>query len=355
MLSHGRIRQARKRLMTEPSPTAYAALVREHAWDGEAEEAVRVCEEGLEAYPGNPQLQRLLERTRRANREDRLGDLKRELREAPRPAVYAEMCTVLLETDQVMRAEECAHEWLNNHPGPEPTLMLARVFVARFLSDRGRDAGQRAFELLTDCEKQLDRDPRPWKLRLELASSIGAWTEARRVASQLLELDPGDPVLEGRFRKLSALQEGAPSVAKALREVERTGKLVGDEQRHSRGDSARRDVRPLLQALAAEPGVNAAVYLRGSTGLVQGPKGATAERSARAMRKIVKTGRTAARRLGLGQVSSISLEGNFGSISVVSGEMDAGALWCSGKLPRHREEALMNLAGVEADTDEVSS
>jgi len=355
MLSHNRLRQARKRLMTDPSPTAYAALAREHAWDGESEEALRVCGEGLIAYPGNPELQRLAERTRRANREDRLGELKRELREAPRPAIYSEMCSVLLETDQTMRAEECAQAWLSAHPGPEATLMLARVFVARFLSDRGRDAGQRAFDLLSECEQQLDRDPRPWKLRLELASAIGAWTEARRVASQLLELDPGDPVLEGRFRKLSALQEGAPSISKALRDVERTGKLVGDDQRHSRGDSAKRDVRPLLQSLAAETGVNAVVYLRGSTGLVQGPKGATAERSARAMRKIVKTGRTTARRLGLGQVSSISLEGNFGSIAVVSGEMDAGAIWCSGKLPRSREQALMNLAGVEADTDEVQS
>ena len=355
MLSGSRIRQARKQLMMDPSPTAYAALAREHAWDGESEEALRVCEEGLVAYPGNPELQRLSERTRRANREDRLGELKRELREAPRPAVYAEMCKLLLETDQSTRAEECAQEWSANHPGPEPTLMLARVFVVRFLSDRGREAGRRAFDLLTECEKQLDRDPRPWKLRLELASAIGAWAEARRVASQLLELDPGDPVLEGHFRKLSALQEGAPTIAKALREVERTGNLVSDEQREPQTDGAKRDVRPLLQSLAAESGVKAVVYLRGSTGLVQGPKGATAERSARAMRRIVKTGRAAARRLGMGQVSSISLEGNFGSIAVVSGETDAGAIWCSGKLPRSREQALMNLAGVQAETDEVES
>jgi tetratricopeptide (TPR) repeat protein len=355
LLSHNRIRQARKRLMVEQSPTAYAGLAREHAWDGQAEEALRVCNEGLEAFPGNPELHRLAERTQRAQREDRIHELKAQLRDSPRPAVYMEMCQELLKLDQVVRAEECAQEWSSKCHSPEAKLMLAKVCVARFLTDRGRDAGKRAFELLNACQDELGRDARPWKLRMKLASAIGAWTEARQAASQLLELNPGDPYLEGKFRKLNTLGEKSPSIEQALRQVERTGKLLTDDPQKVQEETSKHDVRPALQSLAAESGVHAVVYLRGSTGLVQGPRGATAERAARAMRGIVKTGRSAARRLGLGQVSSITLEGNFGSIALVSGETDAGAIWCEGKLPRSQEEALMNLAGVDAATEGAQS
>lgn len=353
LLSHGRVRQAKKRLSADPSPMSYAALAREYAWEGNTDEALRVCEEGLQAFPGNPELARLADRTRRAKREDRLGALKRELKESPRPAVWREMCEVLIESDQLVRAEECALEWLENAKDTEAKLMHARVCVQRFVEDRGREAGRRAFAVLDEVAGAMDRDPRVWRMRMELASRIGAWEEARKAAALLLELDPGDPALEGRYRTLASKAEGSPDIDLALREVERTGRLVDDERQAVRRELPQRDVRPLLQEMAGESGVHAVVYLRGSTALVQGQRGATAERAARAVRRIVKTGRTTARKLGLGQVSAVCLEGNFGTIAVVTGETDAGAVWCSGKLSPARERTLMNLAGVEADTGEV--
>ncbi len=357
ILSHSRVRQAKRRLAADPSPMSYAALGRELAWEGKTDEALRVCGEGLQAFPGNPELARLLDRTRRANRESRLGELKRELREAPRPAVYREMCEVLLESDQLMRAEECALEWLANTDDAEAVLMHAQVCVQRFLVDRGREAGRRALEILDESIRAMERDPRPWTMRMELSSRIGAWAEARHCAGRLLELSPGDPSLEGRYRTFSSLAEGAPCIDQALREVERTGRLADDEQQQqeTRRETRQHDVRPKLKEMAAEDGVNAVVYLRGSTALVQGLRGATAERSARAIRRIVRTGRSTARRLGLGQVSAVQLEGSFGSIAVVTGETDAGAMWCAGKISRARERMLMNLAGVEAETGEVEA
>ncbi len=355
LLSHSRVRQARRRLATDPSPMSYAALGREFAWEGNTEEALRVCQEGLEAFPGNPELGRLAERTRRAQREDRLGELKRELRESPRPAVFREMCEVLLESDQLVRAEEYVLEWIATTSDPEAKLMHARVCVQRFLEDRGREAGRRAFEVLDEAGLAMERDPRPWSMRMALASKIGAWEEAKRCAVMLLELEPGDPVLEGRYRSLCALAEGAPSVEIALRDIERTGRLVDDETQTVRKDQPQRDVRPMLQQIAGDPGVHAVVYLRGSTALVQGPRGATAERAARAVRRMVKTGRSTARRLGLGAISAVCLEGNFGSIAVVIGETDAGALWCSGKVSSVREGMLANLAGVDAETGAIGT
>jgi len=103
-------------------------------------------------------------------------------------------------------------------------------------------------------------------------------------------------------------------------------------------------IRPLLQALACEPGVQAALYARGATALVQGPKGATAERTARSVREVVLKSRTAARRLGLGQVQEVQLEGEFGTLLIAPGELGAGAVWCAGSaLPR---EALFDLVAA---------
>src|SRR6185436_44859 len=93
-------------------------------------------------------------------------------------------------------------------------------------------------------------------------------------------------------------------------------------------------VRPMLQSLVRESGVQAAFYVRGGTALVQGPKGATAERTARGVREIVQSCRSAARRLGLGQAQEARLEGSFGTLLVAPGELGSGALWCTGGVTR---------------------
>lgn len=357
ILTHNRVRQAKRRLAEQPSPRNYAALANEHAWEGNSALAVQVCREGLEVFPGSSELQRLFKRVLRVERENRISELKSELVEAPRPALWGEMCDVLLESGQLDRAEETAQEWYEETGDPDAVLVLARTRVSRFLDDRGREQGQKAFEALDRAQECLERDPRPWRLRLELCSKIGAAADARQCVVRLLELEPGEPSLEARFRVLSAQSENAPPIERALIEVERTGKLheeedTGEERRESQ---EARDVRPALQRLASEEGVHAALYIRGSTALVQGPRGATAERAARSVRGVTKSARTVARRLGLGQVASVTLEGNFGTFAVATGEMDAGALWCSGQLLPAHAASLLDLAGVDATVGEASA
>jgi predicted regulator of Ras-like GTPase activity (Roadblock/LC7/MglB family) len=140
-------------------------------------------------------------------------------------------------------------------------------------------------------------------------------------------------------------------VERALHEVERSGKLV-DERDDLAPPTRRGSVLPILRELASQPDVRAALYVRGATALVQGPKGATAERTARAVQSILGGSRAAARRLGLGQVFQIQLEGDFGTLSIAPGEQDAGAILCAGALGRTREEALLGMAGLNAETNE---
>ncbi len=355
-LSHTRQRQARKRLADDPSPMTYAALSKEHAWDGNSREALRVCEEGLRSFPGNPELQRLADKLKRSGRETRLMELKQLLREAPRPALWAEMSEILLDSDQMIRAEECAQAWLDSTGDDEAQLMLAKVCLERFIADRGRDAGLRAVEMLDKAGELCPRDSRVLHMRLRLMSKVGAIEEALQALTTLLELEPGDPELEARFRTLRSQSGNSMSMAQALREVDRTGIFFDDDvQARERGSLSQRDVRPLLQEIANESGVHAAIYLRGSTALVQGPRGATAERAARAVRRVVRSGRSTSRRLGLGQICGITLEGNFGTLALEAGEMDAGAIWCAGKLSGARRKVLSNLAGIDASTEEVKS
>ena len=355
MLTRGRVRTARRKLAQSPSILSYAQLAREHARLGDMQEVLRVCGEGLDMFPGNPELLRLADRAAQLEREDRTRELYRELREAPRPALWRELCEILIRGGRFERAEECAREWYAATRDGQALLMRARSRVGRFLDGRHREDGRVALELCEAAARALPREQEPLRLRLKLISRIGAWKEARRVVSQLLEMVPGEPALEARFRTLLSLSEGSPTPEEALLEVEKTGRLVDDEPGENLELPQDGSIRPRLQELASEEGVNAAIYVRGGTALVQGPRGATADRAARAVREMVHSSRTAARRLGLGQAIEVRLEGEFGTLMVSPGELGSGALWCNGQVLSWHEQALAELTGDRPSVAEASS
>jgi predicted regulator of Ras-like GTPase activity (Roadblock/LC7/MglB family) len=196
-------------------------------------------------------------------------------------------------------------------------------------------------------------DVRPLKLHVELASRCGAWGEARRILARLLEHLPGDPATEARFRTVAALADTGKTVDQALREVEKTGHLAGEDgPTEPRTSATNKSIRPLLKRLIQEDGVEAAFFVRGATALVQGKKGATAERTARGVRDIVSSCRTAARKLGLGQAHEVRIEGEFGTLLVAPSEQGSGALWCLGGITRRHDECLRELAGAALNTPE---
>lgn len=355
MLSRGRVTAARKKLAGDPSPGHYAALAQEYALLGLSAEVQQVCEEGLAAFPGNSELCRLRERAQRFEREERIGQLKLELSEASRPALWNELCQLLVESGRLARAEEHALEWIaDQEDDGDARVMLARVRLERFLADRGREEGQRAHTAIEDALERAPSDTRVWRLQVRFLSRLGVWDEARTACSRLLQLVPGDPVLEARFRAFDVRAGESTTVERALIDVERTGRFA-DEADLNVKEGRKVDVRTTLRELVSEKDVKASVYVRGSTVLVQGPRGATADRTARAVHSVVTSSRTAGRRLGLGQVHQIQMEGDFGTLAVAAGAMDAGALWCAGPLTRTREKAVSNLVGLNASNgDEVN-
>lgn len=348
LVSRSRVKEARRQLARNPSAAGYVELANAHAHVDELDEARRVCDEGLELFGADRELRRIARRVRELQLEDRTRQLSRELREAPRPALYRELCEILLESGRLSRAEECAVEWYEATKDGQAQLLRAHARLERFLTDRRREDGRVVVELCDAAEEALPRDPGPLEVRLQLCLRIGAWGEARAMVTRLLELTPGDPALEARFRALSSVAVGAPTIEKALREVERTGALVDDESASAAPAPDSRSIRPKLKELVALEGVHFAVYERGSTALVQGPRGATAERTARAVRDVVKGSRTAARRLGLGQAVEVVLEGDFGNLVVTPGDMGSAAVWSTGPVRHAHLQALAELANVEA-------
>lgn len=348
IVSRSRTRAARRQLADSATAQNYASLVNEHARLSEWGRAMQVCEEGLALFPGNPELSRLERRVRELEREGRTRNLARELREGPRPALFRELCELSIEAGRFQRAEEVAQDWFEHDQDGEAVLYRARARAERFFADRRREDGRTAFDLLIEAERQLGRDQRPLRQHLELAMRIGAWREARRVCSKLLEILPGDPDLEARFRRLMGLSSTAPTLDEALREVEKTGRLAddkSDDQGPQRAPS-QGSIRPMLQELVDQKGAEGALYERGATVLIQGPKGATAERHARAVRDVVTRTRTAARRLGLGQAFEVSVEGSFGSLLVSPDDHGAAALWSTSQIQPAQYAALFELAGA---------
>jgi tetratricopeptide (TPR) repeat protein len=349
LLSFGRIRRARRALAADPTPRNYMALAQQYALADRTGDAQRACVEGLAAFPENLQLVRFHQRTRRAEREVRLAELHRELALAPRAPLWRELCEILIDSDELARAEEELERWLASERAPEALYLLARVRLARFFADRGRSEGHAALAAMDEAIEALPHDLRPLRAKLDFLTRIGAWQDARDCAARCLAVEPGTLELEGRYRTLSARAEGAPSLERALVEVERSGRLAGEDE-HEGARSSAGSVQALLRELATQPDVQAVLYVRGGTALVQGPKGATAERTARTVQTILGSSRSAARRLGLGQVFQIQLEGSFGTLAIAPGEQDAGALLCSGPIGRAREEVLLGMAGLNAAT-----
>ena len=345
LISLTRVKRARRHLAEDPSISNYIGLATEHARRDEMVDASRVCEEGLSVYAGNAELQRLANRVRQLALEDRTRQLSRELREAPRPALYKELAEVLLDSGCLDRAEECAHEWFNSTQDGEAHLLGARARLERFYTDRRREDGRMAVELLDSAEQLLPRNPRPLELRLGLVLRLGVYDEARTLVSRLLEFAPGDQMLEGRFRALSTMPAIHKDIEQALRDVERTGALVDDRpDRMAAPDSS--SIRPRLKELIGHSGVQAVLFERGSTALVQGPKGPTAERTARCVRDVVQQSRNAARRLGLGQVFEIEAEGSFGCLLAVPDEIGSASMWFAGSAGDWHRRALHELMGA---------
>ena len=348
ILARGRLKTARQRLAQDPSPRTYSELAQEYAQLGLSREVHRVCVEGLQLFPGNAQLTRMRDRALRLEREERMLELKRELTEAPRPALWSEMSETLLDSGRFAKAEEVASDWLQATGDGEARLMAARIACASFYADRGREQGRRAIELLEETIQALGNDAQPRRLLLELYTKIGAWQAAKDVVSDLLQLSPGDRDLEARFRLLDA-KEKSPNVQHALVEVENSGRFADDGDQGRQNSSG--SLQPLLAELEQAEDVEAAMYVRGSTVLVQGLKGATADRFSRAVRQVLASGKTTGRKLGLGQITQVRLEGDFGTLGIAPGEIDGGAIWTKGPLRGRREEAFMSLAGLNADVE----
>jgi hypothetical protein len=345
-----RVREAARKLGLDPSADNYVALAREHVVTGDTHEVLRVCTEGLEIHPGDANLLRMAERARMMQLDTRVRTLHDDLRISPRPALWREMCEVLLECGRHEKAERTAEEWHEKTKDGEALFYRARCRAELFFQARRAVDGQLAYDMASQSQRQLAGDPRPLRLQLDITERCRAWNEARTAVARLLELHPGNPELEARFRCVLARVSTAKPLHLALAEVERTGNLEGDTPERS-STQANFAVRPLLQALGAEPGVRAAVYQRGGTALVQGLHGATADRTARAVREVVHASRDTARRMSLGQPQEVVMEGDFGTLYLRPGPAGSVAVWTEGRIQRGHEKLLDTIAGAAGQAD----
>jgi len=345
LVTKARVRQAARGLASDPSAGNYVALAREYVVAGQTDEVLRICTEGLDIHPNNVELQRLAERARQLQVEERTRALLAEAQTSPRPAVLRELCEMLLESGRLSKADEVARRWFDRTRDGEAVYYCARVALARFLTDRRQRDGLSAYRMAIDAQAAMKNDPRPLFVQEEIAARAGAYQEARRALARLLELMPGDPSLEARFRHVLHRCEQSKELERGLADVERTGRFAGDEPDKGK-PNAHVAVRPMLQEISANTDVRAAVYLRGGTALVQGPRGATADRTARAVRELVQETCTVTQRLRLGQPFEVRLEGDFGALLLAPAAQGASAVWCVGAVKHHHEQLLKDLSGM---------
>lgn len=344
-----RVRRATRALARDASTANYVALAKETAALGDPERVLQVCREGLELHPSSAELQRLAREATGQYQMRRMATLQSELSAAPRAALYRELCEILLERGEAQSALETAQRWKSQTDEPEATYYVGAAHAEFFFDGRRSRDGKLAFDAAAEAAKTLLRDKRPLRLQFEIARRCGAWEDARRALARLLELMPGNPLLEARFRRVLSNCAHSKPLAKALTEVEKTGRFVDDEPEES-GTFDREALRPMLKELASHEDAHIAFFLRGNTALVQGAHGPTADRTARAVREVLQVSRSSARRMALGRPSEIRAEGSFGTLVLRPGPLGTAALW-SAKSPRGDMELLLDRLNGEAAGD----
>jgi tetratricopeptide (TPR) repeat protein len=347
--TRSRLKQARRQLAEEFSAENYARLIQQLAMGDELEAACELCREGLEHFAGDRTLQRLDQRVQRHLRERRLARLRAELEQGPRPALWIAFCDLCSECGEWDEAERAAELWRAQDESGSATLLLARIRTRRFLADRSRSAGEAALAAITEARTEAERGAEALQLELRMLLAIGAFSDAREVVRELLDHFPGDTDLEARYRALEGPAQGAPDPRRALARVEETGRLATDHVESSAVSGE--VVRPALQRLAAAPGCGAALFMRGSTALIQGPRGATAQRTARGMKSALKAARAVSRRLDLGPLRELEVEGDFGQLVGAVGERDVAVAWYRRTAQPAEREALRELAGAPSPND----
>lgn len=307
-------------------PEGYARrarkLMRTSAWDA----AAAACRDGLERFQGDPQLQDLARQINQREEVSRHAALWAEVEGDPTPEAFRELCELMFKRGDAAGTLALFDRWRAVDATGEPLYYEAAAFGEAFFGSYLSRDGLRAFELATEAGKRLREDTRPLRLQFEIARRCGAWEDARSALVSLLELMPGNRVVEGRLRSVTTNCATSRSLSKGLADVERVGRFLGDEA-SPEGRVDRDAVRPGLQELAARADVNVAFYLSGSTALVQGAQGRAADRSARAVRDILSSTRSSSRKLLLGAPKEIRCEGSAGSLVIGSGSGGAAAVW----------------------------
>lgn len=335
----GRVKRAMRAVARDASVSNYVVLAKEYEALSQPANVLKVCKEGLELHPESGELQRLARVAREEHQRQRMAELREELRTAPRAAVYRELCEILLENGDAQAALETAQRWRKQTDEPEAAYFLAAAHAEFFFDGRRSSDGLSAFRLAEESGKGLPRDKRPLRLQFEIARRCGAWEDARRSLARLLELMPGNPLLEARFRRVLSNCAHSKPLQRALADVEKSGRFVDDEPEES-GTFDREALRPMLKRLAALPEVHVAFFLRGNTALVQGAHGPTADRTARAVREVLQVSRSSARRMALGRAFEVRAEGSFGALVIRPGAMGTSAAWTS-QAPKAQVQSLL--------------
>ncbi len=83
-------------------------------------------------------------------------------------------------------------------------------------------------------------------------------------------------------------------------------------------------LRKAIQKIASEPGVRRLVLLRANGGLFCGKQDGDKESFSRSVQEITVAGKKASRRMGMGAIESVVVEGDEGSIVVATGHSACG-------------------------------
>jgi tetratricopeptide (TPR) repeat protein len=324
----GRLRRQTRR---EPSPSAFAELAERLISLGEHDDALRVAEEGLAAYPHADRLEHVRLYVKKSRMTGELRRLREEIQRRPTALGYSRLAKLYRELGSHDEALAIASVCAERFPTDETAFLLqADLRRERFRSDK---VAKDAIMAESALRQALRLNPHNVDARVRLAELCHLVGLREACAEHLLaarQASPSSPDLEALVRELGdAPASDEESFAEMAERVQAQGAFAGDPSKFDGGaddaeDAGADDVDPgrliaAMSVFAGHEGLRNVVVLgrqgvvvadhSGKNGLARGP-------FAQLVAEIRDAADDASRRMDTGALARADVEGPGGSLVV---------------------------------------
>ena len=292
---------------------------------GRLEEALKIAERGLRAFPTAGRLTNVVRFIQQEGALHKITRLKEALTERREERAYAELIQLYLDLSKVDSALETAQTYVQDYPESDrPRVLLAQVQLTRYFAEHfARDAWA-AHEALQNALEVKPEGLRAQRLLATFYFAIGAMRHCTESIDAILEIEPDEALKEFR-EEVEARAKKDEDVEWILDDLEEAHALPNDPGLFPGSEFSLAEVAGAIDAaLFADAAAGIGRKLRvqqlaavDTSGKALAFAGEDQETYVPLACRLDEASRRAGRRMSFGTMKRFMVEGKFGRIVLV--------------------------------------